>query len=255
MDRLFIITIINNYITTKEKDLIKIINTTLNNYDLYSQEEDWQKEIELLYNLFNQYPYYLLLNVIDQIKFQFQQISFNHPEYLKYAILINGYFLELVPTVKRRMETEVNGHLIYLLKKYYERDNKMPDNVKKILKTNLYSPELLVGYNLLKDEQYHQEQFVSLTNQDMSEKISMNNYKRFSRSFKFLTDLVLKYYSSNDFDKFVIDLETIFINLNKEDSNTMIIDEIFFEQIAKINQSLSSYENKLEELELLKYIN
>lgn len=253
MDRLFIIKIINDYLISDNNDLVKIIDNAVANYNLFSQEESSKKEIDLLYNLFNKYPYYLVPYAINEIKKDFRKISASQPIYQKYTILVEGYFLELMPTIERRIETEINGHLIYLLRKYYEKNNNLPSETKKVLKTNIYSTELLVGYNLLKDEQYHQEELIPFASQNFREKVSINNYKLYYRSQKNLIELIMKYFSSDDFDKFIANLEIILIELNKEDNQTKIISELIFNTIIKINQSLLESPNT-EELELLKYL-
>lgn len=241
MDKLKIIKIINKLLELyfsgrlNYEIFIQYIDEIKNESEAVDDDAIAYEETNLMLNIFNNCPYYKILNEISTFMNKLESLTSVNIIFRKYLYLIKGYFEDITPRISQRITTEVNAHLYFLAKNFFN-DNKINGN----LKSNICNLNILFAINTSENFKYIQESFnFQFEKTSLRDEISKINYKVKSNMEKSLIKLFVNYFDEKslvDFQYYLDDLISKIFATSLEESLDIKI--LYYDQFDKLNKKI-----------------
>lgn len=192
---------------------------------IYNIENDYvsYKEIELICFLFENFPYYQILSVLNDLINHLKQINQSVKSKL-ITSLIEAYISSISDSINRRIDNEINAHLFELLHRYYQFGKIDYSTIKKTLTRNIIAPENNTGMDIAENYRYVQETIPGTTvkKEALSEQISKKNYsKNYSVESK-IKKAIIKYLDKDSLTSFISAILELIEATREEDEITAI---------------------------------
>ncbi len=247
----------------QEKLTLESFQEVEKNTELTSPSNDLvsYKEAELICFLFQEMPYYHILNLLNKLCMNLAIIATNDTKAKTTISLINAYLSDLLKNITARVETEVNIHIAWLIQNYYQNDSLDPNRTIQALTKNSVNPKNLAGM-FVADSIHYEQAFIpgfESQKEELREKISKVNYRKRSSIENTVQKLVNKFFNESSFEQFLVALRNCLAYYKKENVNDCEIleDEImiqlknFYQKAKKSWQEQSQpkeegYQFKLE---------
>ncbi|MCH5166847.1 MAG: hypothetical protein J1F35_03050 [Erysipelotrichales bacterium] len=253
MNRLMLFYILNNVIEnyTNEEDISaatfkKIVDS--NTFEEYDEDKCAYTESLIMAKIFSKIPYY---KVTSTLAFISKKLVRNCQALDRYNILSKicvGCLEDIMPSIKRRVETESMEHVLELCYYYYQNGSFDNYKIKERLIKNICDPVSLFGTSVVENLNYSQNILFSQkeTKDNLRDDISKSNAHYTRDVTVALRDKIVRCFDINTFEKFAEDIKVLICESDIEDK------ELLLETINSIIQklyifSISKWEDQVED--------
>ena len=212
MNRLNLISIFSQtveiYLSKNELDFNDFKNIVDNCNDEYDENKVSYLEAKLVCNLFSRLPYYRVIPTLDTLTKQLVKMCGSKDNYNYYSVLLkNGLLAEMLPNIKRRVETENYRHILESLREYTQKQCLSQKHIEKVYSENILDPNILTGSQIADNINYQQiNLFGEAEVSDLKEAISRNNANYKETVTRALSNYLHKEYTPELFSLFVDEL-------------------------------------------------
>lgn len=166
----------------EDKFTYSYIIETLNNIvdEEFDEDKSAYLQTEFVKNLFELFPYYRLLSDLNDLGDYIIECTKETPNFENISKLLkNGCLSDMIPNIKRRIQTETMAHITVLLYMYKTNELK-PNIVLEQLTKNIYNPHILTSMDSAENINYKQETIpgISIKTMSLRETISKSNNNR-----------------------------------------------------------------------------
>lgn len=206
--------VLKHYIETQEvgiENFKKIVDSVP--FEEYDEDKCAYVESLLVFYIFTNIPYYKIESTLDCIK---KKLKISCSAYDKYnalsRIICDGCVAELMPSLKRRVETEVNMHILELAGNFYREgrlsSKKTIESEKDAinrLAINICNTISLTGTSTAENLFYTQVNFLESpqSKKTLREDISRSNSRFACGVTDALRDNIVQYYDMNTLENFI----------------------------------------------------
>ncbi len=217
----------------------------------YDEDRNYYIQAELIKNLFDLFPYYRLLSDLNDLGDYIMESTKANPNYKNISrILSNGCLGDMVPDIKRRIQTETMVHLNELLY-IYNNGELTPDLVISHLTKNMFDSRVLTGMDTAESINYEQTLIPGFTANQTSlrEMISRTNGNRKESVRRNLEEYTINNFDEISLENFIMQLLGIIDKSSLPDKDLLkgTIEETLMALYAKV--SVVWFEKKEQALE------
>ncbi len=197
-----IVTLYKDNTLTETSCLLEIGNLE---YEAYDEEKQAYVQTKFIYFLFANFPYYQILdhlNGMTEIVLKAAKKSYHYYALVK---LFKGCLEDILPTIKRRIQTEVMLHLLdYMRINTLENQLTETDIVKNIEK-NLCDPIILTSMDIADNYFYSQSTLpgIKIDQKSLREQISKANTGRKMKATDALQNWTNRSYNEQSLEAFM----------------------------------------------------
>ena len=197
--------IINLYIEDKFTYIYIISTMNLIGNEENDENKNAYLQTELIATMFSQFPYYRLLSDLTDLGNYIIEVTQGNSNYKNIAKLLkNGCLAEMIPDIKRRVQTETMAHITTLLY-IYKKSELKPDTVLNHLTKNMYDPNILTSMDYAESINYKQESIPGIEMKILSlrEIISRANTNRKEAVRRNLEEYTIKNFDEKSLEDFI----------------------------------------------------
>lgn len=208
MNRMVLTKLLKNLIDLYVEDkftCIYIVNAIDNlKEEEFDEDENAYAQAELIATLFSLFPYYRLLYDLNELGDYIIESTKNNLNSKSISKLLkNGCLGDMVPDIKRRVQTETMAHvmeLIYL----YKTSELSPENVIAHLTKNMYNPQVLTSMDYAEGFKYQQEEIpgIEIKKLSLRETISRANSNRKEAIRRNLEEYTIENFNEKELEEF-----------------------------------------------------
>lgn len=242
MNRLVLTKLLKNIVDLYVEDkftYIYIINTLSNiENEEYDEDQNAYIQAELITTLFAKFPYYKILNELNNLGdyiIESTKCNSNFKNIL--GILKNGCLGDMVPDIKRRIQTEAMAHLQELLY-VYKTSELNADFVISHLTKNMVIPKILTSMDYAESINYRQQVIPGIMFKRMTlrETISRANSNRKESIRRNLEEFTIENFTERELEDFMHQVTKIIEESNIADKDLLksTIYEVFMLLFSKV---------------------
>lgn len=226
--------------------IIKTLNSIVD--EKYDEEKTAYLQAELIKTLFQQFPYYRLLNDLNDLVDYIIECAKEDPNFENTTKLLKDVCLEdMVPNIKRRVLTETMAHITELL--YMYKAGKLESTiVLNQLTKNMYDPDILTSMDSAKNINYKQETIpgIKIKTTSLREIISKSNNNRKEKARKNLEEYTIESFNEKSLEDFIEQVITI-IDQSSLSDKKLLKNTIYESLISLFSKSVIAWESKKED--------
>lgn len=220
----------------------------------YDEDRNYYIQAELIKNLFDLFPYYRLLSDLKDLGDYIMESTKANPNFKDISrILNNGCLGDMVPDIKRRIQTETMVHLNELLYIYINGELN-PDFVINHLTKNMFDSRVLTGMDTAESINYEQTTMPGFTADQVSlrEMISRTNGNRKESIRRNLEEYTINNFDEATLESFITQILGIIDNSSLPDKDLLknTVEETLMALYTKV--SVIWFDNKEQAIKAAK---
>lgn len=190
----------------------KVIENTP--FQVLKTDKTLYEETKLLCYIFETTPYYSISYYFCTFNEHLKAISKGNKDLENISDLIESYLCDIFCNIDSRITTEINAHIYELAEIYHQSGELNYELTINRIKKQLIPPPYIVSMETAESIFYVQEKIPGFkTDEDnLREQVSKNNYRKKSNSERSLKRYIIKHFTEDSFEDFIIQLEN---NLKK----------------------------------------
>ena len=252
MNRLVLTKLLKNIVDLYIEDnfnYIYIVNALSNiENEEYDEDQNAYLQAELLTTLFSNFPYYKVLNELDNlVDYVIESTKGNCNLKKTCSILKNGCVGDMLPDIKRRVQTESMTHLQELLY-MYKTSELNPDFVISRLKKNMLTPQILTSMDYAESIKYKQQIIpgIEFRKTTLRETISRANSNRKEAIRRNLEEYTIQNFTEKELEDFIQQITIIIKNCSIDDKN-LLMDTIYDTLMLLFSKAVIAWQEKGED--------
>lgn len=189
----------------------------------FDEDKNAYLQAELISTLFKTFPYYRLLNDLNTLGDYIIESTKGNSNYKNVSKLLkNGCLGDMVPDIKRRVQTETMAHITELLY-MYKKSELNPTIVMNHLTKNMFDPRLLTSMDTAESINYSQTTLpgISIKKTSLRDAISRSNGNRKDNVRKNLEEYTLENFDVKSLEDFINQVKNIIIESTLEDKEIL----------------------------------
>lgn len=189
----------------------------------YDEDQNAYLQAELMRTLFEHFPYYRLLHDLNDLGDYIIEITKGNPSFKSTSIILkNGCLGDIIPSIKRRIQTETMTHITELLY-IYNHNGLTPELVLNRLTKNMYNSTLLTSMDAAENINYEQTTLPGIESKQSSlrDTISRSNSVRKDNIRRNMEEYTIKNFNEKTLEDFFTQVITIIDKSNLPDKDLL----------------------------------
>ncbi len=248
MNRLILTIMLDQIIKLKvsnnlnKETLMEVIESEY--FEPYNNDKNFYFQANIICYLFDHLPYYEIMGFLTELIAFVKESTKDNIHAKSQAEVLKGCLADMLPDIKRRIQTEVMAHLLELLQINYIDESLFQEKAIETLQKNLYNASLLTSADVAEGYLYPQATIegIELSKPSLRDLISKSNASRKENVSKTLRQYTLNHYDETSIEKFITQLYELIEKssiANKEaltDSIYKVLNKLYINMVLKWNE-------------------